>query len=318
MASQTYGRSQINDGTGSGQSGASARRYPFLIGSLIWVAEFIISAAAFSVKVFLRQKLGERTFNVWLVFFSYLWVRYFLIEDMHFEVLNKETVKIFGSEIDDNLYLLYFAIYLILQFFSNLLGLASVVFWVSAEEADSLFVWVYSYIVVILGIAHLLSAFSRNLNHEKWFSYSRGKSVFFGWLEGRKIEGSAVSDTTIWMILDPLLVLFFGAGVYWLLEDENFGLFLMLSAFALFLEERLAFLERKAEVQDVIDGEYRGRRLEAQIMKFNEKETGGRDGAVTDSGAVLADPAKHGQEYQAYISGKGRASSQRQEGARIG
>ena len=56
---------------------ATKQRYPFLIGSIVWVFMLIVQAAALSVRVFFRRKIGERSFSLGLVLLSYFWIRCF-------------------------------------------------------------------------------------------------------------------------------------------------------------------------------------------------------------------------------------------------
>ncbi|MEM6806049.1 MAG: hypothetical protein AAF696_31920, partial [Bacteroidota bacterium] len=51
-----------------------------LIGIFIIVFWKIVDAAAFSIRVFLRKNLGERTFNIWTILIAFLWVSYFISE----------------------------------------------------------------------------------------------------------------------------------------------------------------------------------------------------------------------------------------------
>ncbi len=86
-------------------------------------------------------------------------------------------------------------------------------------------------------------------------SYYRGNSIFFGWMEDKVIGGFKINSLAIWMIVEPIFVLF----VAYLVEDflgySQIGLILKFSAICLFIEEFRVYQENRRFILDMLDGQ---------------------------------------------------------------
>lgn len=275
----------------------SVQRLPGFIRGIVWIFQSIVSAAAMSVRIFLRKKLGERTLTLGLLVFAYVWVRYFMAEDIGFKgletdfrffgALNPVTDKPFitrGEDWDNILRFLYVSISYIGQFFQNIVKLWKSLFIVNSANASSLGIFFYSYLIVVLGLVHRGNAVKRDLTWEKWYSYSRGHSVFFGGLRDKVIRGRKITEEFIFIVIEPVCVFLLGLAVLYYWNDPNFSYFLMLSAGALFLEERREYQQKKEKTLNMIDGDLDGQRLMESYDKFGERPS---EGFTT--GAVIPD-----------------------------
>ena len=178
----------------------------------------------------------------------------------------------------------------------------------------------YSFIVLALGLIHWLSIVKRTLIHKRLYSYSRGESIFFGWLEGSSIEIAyntklIITNTFITMIIDPLFIAALGLGIMFFLDEWYFGLCIILSGVALCIEEYGVYREQRREVLDVLDGEFRGQQLEEALNKYdhNKEQVGG---SIFDRGAVLAS-VNDVQKMKVFMN-QNQGENQAKKGARIG
>lgn len=283
------------------------RRYPFLIAPLIWLLQFVIRSASFSVRVFIRQKPGQRTYGIGLIAFSYIWTRYFMLDHVSFRFLKPGGAKVLSflglDTVDSLFYPVYLAVYYVWQFFAQIWPMFRAVFY-TAPEDGSVYVFWFSYAVVFLGLFNLVRATKENLFYEPGYSYDRGKSFVFQGLEGKRFRifkrTLVISDNFIRIILDPLLIIGLGALCQTHL-DNNFGVMLMISGGALFLEERSDYIRRLDQVLDAIDGRFEGERVQAEIRKYDDLEAVRSAGALQGAGpAVLAGPEDI-RTYQKHI-----------------
>lgn len=274
---------------------AARRRYPVAIGGFAWTVQFLIQAAALSVRVFFRRKIGERSFSPALILFSYFWVRCFLF---NWKYSPPEGVT--GGEA-----LLSYIYY----YFNHIISIVKNSITFSFGEGSPLIYW-YSFIVLLLGILHWLPVLRRMLFYERHYSHGRGESVFFGWLEGTPVdlgfgEKTSISGAFIRTVLDPLFIVFLGLGIMAFLDDHNFGLCVILSAVALFIEEYGFSKEARSRLLDVHDAEYVAEQLELSLSKYDQGETQSSNLGF-GMGAVLATPddAEKMRKYMAENKGK--------------
>lgn len=288
---------------------AITRQYPFFIGSIISFIQLVAKSAAFSIRVFLRKDIGERTFGIWSIVLAYFWVQYFLLdsailthldEDFKFfgiidfhrtKVLSGEQVEIFSLKSwDDLLRPLYVCFSYMYQVFVNLLKLTDLLGEDNARNG-SWVVWIYSYIVVLLGVVHLFKGIWRTNTWDKKDSYRRGTSVFFQWSIDQKIGQFSITPTAMLTIVEPIAVFVLGLLVYNIWDNPNsaFGMFLMVSAIALASEEYTEYLFRQEKILDMVDSEFDGQRLEVALEKYEEKERvrNGRNDGDFSRGVVI-------------------------------
>lgn len=285
-----------------------------LIGALIIIFRGILDAAAFSIRIFLRKNLGERTFSIWNILFAFLWAWYFVSEGIQFETLRPDyrflgplAEAIFNfimpeaseravdkilffrgmDQVFWYLYALIHYIYQALQYLDTFL--LSLFNWTYYPKV-SLFAYYYSMIVVFLGISNMIVNWKKsNITHEKPDSYYRGDSIFFNWLDLVKIriQGSDIvlNKAFIWLFVEPVAILVLSSFLYYSGLDPNFALFLFFGAIALFLEELQELRINRAELLDVFDGEYKAQRIEESLVKHDQVQSKHRPKPV---GAVLS------------------------------
>lgn len=234
----------------------------------------IVSAAALSVRIFMRQKIGERSFSLMLVFGAYIWVRCFDFDWRFTTPPNDPENPIHG--------LLVWLGYLE-QFLAQIGEVSVNAFTFSTDpNSPSPLVFIYSIIILIGGLGQWVVSIRRYMKGEKWYSYSRGESVFFS-----AMIKNSVSYTTIWMIIEPFFLFIIGVLIVALLRDA-LGLCIMLSAIALFAEEYRYYRETKHEVLDVNDAEYLAQRLEQSLKRFGEGQSSTQNDAIKKHGALLS------------------------------
>lgn len=267
----------------------------------------LIAAAALGLRVFFRQKLGERSFDLSLIFLSYTWVRAFLFQWTWFD----PGIDPQGAYAFFETFLSYIG-----QFLQQIITIFIEASTFTVGEGSQ-FIYGYSFFILIFGLIHWGSSIKRNLAYEKWYSYSRGTSVFLGWLEGKTIlDGQGeVTKPLIWIVLEPLFIIIVGLVFVFVLEEGAFGLCLIFSALALSVEEYREYKIFRGKLLDHLDAEFEGEELRREIDKFNQS-TGLQYGRVSTQGVVLAtdnDPKK----MQSYINSGGKKPP-KEQGARIG
>lgn len=268
---------------------AVTRRYPFFIGSIISFIQLVAKSAAFSIRIFLRRDIGERTFGIWSIILAYFWVQYFMLDSAVLKHLDGDF-KIFGiidfsqdvpglgeygfslKSWDDMLRPLYVFFNYFWQVFVNLLKLTNLFGTDSADNGSWIVQW-YSWIVMLLGVAHLVKGIRRKNAWVKADSFRRGDSIFFGLLEGKKVLNVTITRTLLLTVAEPLIVLSLGLIVYGLSDPHSsFGAFMMISAIALSAEEYQEYLYHQSKTLDMMDSEFESRRLEVAIDNYEAKE----------------------------------------------
>lgn len=276
----------------------------------------LIQSAAFSLRVFFRNKIGERSYSFGLILSSYLWVRLFPAN----WTFNKPEP---GPDADFPL--LYSLASYIEQFFTQLWDIVVEAFSFNLSQADTLIEF-YSYLVLIFGFIHWLGSIKRNLLKIKWYSYSRGESVFLGWLEGKRLFNVRLSNnkerpikisyTFIWMIIEPLFIIFLGFMLIAFEVDAVLGFCLGLSAIALIIEEYVFYRNFRSEQLDIIDAEYRGTRIKEAMARYdldNDQEFN----SVASEGVSLANESDQ-EKMKNFINSRKHTATNAVGGADVG
>lgn len=266
---------------------------PFLTGSIIALFVGLLEAASLSVKVFLRRKLGSRKVGLAILFFAFLWIRFFIVGGKAYGFLWHNALQSFE----------YFFSTFLLWAFNPYIG-------VTATNPDeySLIALYYSYVALLLGLAHLFSSAGRTMAREKWLSDSQGESVFFQSLKGKFIGKVEITDMMIFMYFEPLLLVLTGFLVDQFIKDSLFFNLMLFSAIALFLDEYRRFMEFRANVIEVIDGELQAKKLMEELEKYDRYEKAGNiENADFSAGVQLA------TETDIQHSNKQKNEAERQE-----
>ena len=221
----------------------------FFKGIGIWILVSILHAASFSVQIFLRTRIGLRSYTVLTVPFAYVWVRFFLLGDFEFEALpgdysffSKDNYNETSVNLDEKLQGFYGILYYFKQFFFNFGHMGQAM--QPIPKGGSNFIFLYSFFIVILGYFNLLYVFIRGGVH----SLSRGESVFFFWAYNQK---SSRAKRLINVIVEPLLIVLLGLGFIYFTPETGFGFFLILSAIAFFYRERVEYYRILEEEEDI-------------------------------------------------------------------
>lgn len=185
-------------------------------------------------------------------------------------------------------------LYYIEQFFTHLFTVFKEAITFSLGQGSQLIYW-YSFIVLFLGILHFLPVAKNTILNDYSFTHSRGESVFFGWLEGTPVDLGfgrkiSISGAFIRTVLDPLFITAIGYGVMEFLNEWQFGMCVILSGVALFIEEYSIFSAERNAVLNSLDADYLAKQHEIALSKYNRVDEPQMDGRVSQVGAVLATP----------------------------
>jgi hypothetical protein len=219
---------------------ATLRKYGFFKGIIVWLFNSFLRAAAFSIQCILRFGIGRASFGVLTILFSYLWISFFVFGDLSYsfepeEYYNsRETVE----EFDQKIMPVYGGWAYLKQFAEELSFVDDAILNGPGEEGSKL-VYIFSFIVVGLGIFNIL--YEQFIEESKKPNIDfRGESLLLYWLKRKKIQ--LPFDLMVFQrLIEPGLV--FGIGFIILSTggSRNFGLLLMFSSVALFIEELKAF-----------------------------------------------------------------------------
>lgn len=235
----------------------SEKRYPFLVGTFVWLLRQAGKSLAFNLKVVLRREMGVRSYGVGLM------VEAFLIHKLYI-----------------GLTLAYFAQVPILDLLDLFVPGSTVwnvfwgqvVFWTPNEFElerlqpterlayffENIPYWI-GYLYLIMCIGALPAKFKEIAKPKRAHSYGGGESILFGWL-----QKFGVPERTILMVVEPGIVFVIGFVIL-LTSDSSpkiFGDFLMASSLALFFEEYLPHARRRRIVQDRIDAQFEMAKIE--------------------------------------------------------
>ena len=185
----------------------------FFKGLLIWFWMSLVHAAAFSVQIFMRTKIGLRSYSVFTIFFSVFWLRLFLLGDFEFQSLDNSQVYL-SAETDQKLRPLYGFLFFFKQLFTNFSEVGDTL--VLIPKGGSPFIFLYSWMIAFLGAFNLIYVAIRGGVH----SLSRGESVFFGWAYGK--SGSDRSRKVVRLMIEPLFVAGVGALFFFFTKENGF------------------------------------------------------------------------------------------------
>ena len=247
-----------------------------------------VGLGAFSVRVVLRSKLGERSFGVVMILLTYYWIRMFYLHDK-IEINSCSEFEFMGGgcgALELILFLLLTPFYAIANIFikdvsnispiettggSNLLYLLNL-------EVEGSFAGYYSLIFLILSLAAIIEVFIGALRKIKWYSYHRGKSrIGLDLLAGKTIFGFfLIKDVHIWMIVEPILVALF-ASWFWISGDTILGSILFTGAVCLFLEEFSSARKEREVILDLNDQEFEAQYYSEIRNRYKSSDESHRD-----------------------------------------
>lgn len=291
----------------------------------LWL--FLLQAISFSVKVFIRTKIGRLTFGFWTIIAAYFWVRYFMGGDVDF-LRNGVTkiydyTQIFDAKIQaaitgipqitpkakiDTSYLAYFLGFLIMVFeqigvlFHHGLQLRPPEYLVYQP------IYIFSYLVLLKGLYVWWQSAHGYLNREDLDPLDRGESLLFGSLKGKSVGKVKINRGIILMWLDPIFVILTGFLVW--LGNGNFGIFFMISGLVLFFEERAVRIRDQKAVLTKLASDKWTERILAEYKEFKEgriKGSGGPFGQVAFGNEADVETKDIVEEETKGESSKGKA-----------
>lgn len=237
---------QLGDSTKGILSGS-----PSATGGLISsLFSYFIGISAFITKSFLRTRLGERSFGFLTILLVYFMVLLIYLTPDSYEaniqyMLGRELQENFGVKILAAVTAPFAVPYYIYTGGENHEGF-------SPQLPNSLLALVS--IVIILGISHLVSVYTRRAKNEVIHSNYSGDSVFFGWLAGKQIGGFEFTPIRIRMIVEPVAVLLLAYLIQQYLGYSELAFVLEISAVCLFIEEYRLYVENRRFILDLLDG----------------------------------------------------------------
>lgn len=251
-----------------------------------------IGLGAFSIRALIRRKLGERSFGIFTIVFTFIWIRAFYAFDY---VELKSCAEFFHVEscnsINTAMYYLYLPFSPIAGFFTPEFSLISFqegfgnLFSPLNIQTEISYAGLFSLLFLLIAFVALGETIYRMFKKIRWHSYHRGKSSFFNWTVGKKIGRFVIKDVHVWMIFEPLLILMIG----WIVSfgDIVLAKVLIAGAICLFLEEYSIYRQERNYILNMIDGEIEGDYLTELKEQYREdeekyKEMGG-EGASSEA-----------------------------------
>ncbi|MCI5091186.1 hypothetical protein [Phaeodactylibacter sp.] len=237
---------QLGDSTKGILSGS-----PSATGGLISsLFSYFIGISAFITKSFLRTRLGERSFGFLTIILVYFIVLLINLTPAAYALnvqymLGRGLQEVFGLKILAAVTAPFAVPYYIYVGGNDYPGF-------SPQLPYSLLVLVS--IVIILGIGHLVSVYTRRAKNEVIHSNYSGDSVFFGWLSGKQIGDFEFTPIRIRMLVEPFAVLVLAYLIKQYLGYSDLAFVLAVSAVCLFLEEYRLYVENRRFILDLLDG----------------------------------------------------------------
>ena len=288
---------------------------------------FLMQAISFSVKIFIREKIGRLSYSVATIIVAYFWVRYFMGGN-EIDILRNGIPDVFngldmgGEEAMDSSSFSQsetqeapqrgrYSFYL-----GYLLGLLEILFtqigvlvfhgleW-EPPVMKYMIIYVYSYVVVLMGTFLLIKSRFAYLKREDQDPLDRGESLVFANLEGKRLGDLKINKTIILMWLDPLLVVLTGL-VFWSFNG-NFGILIMASGIVLFIEE---WLVRSREQRAVLNKIASEKWTEKVLNEYKEFKEGKENGHTSTFGKVSFAEDEN-QDNSGELGQKGRKKQQK-------
>jgi hypothetical protein len=284
----------------------ASREAPFLVAILTFILNFIVGVFSFIPKVFIRTRMGRRSFGVLTIFFSVLLIMTYeraamtaCIDNAEIRQLNQDIQEInerrealgtTSKEREESKSLAYTRFGLEEEIeniakkvsvtpdyiFGELLNFGFLDYFSPDKQPIRIIFANYTlflYAFYSFALIHFLyNILNRN---KKIHSYSRGKSLLWGWLVGAKNGNQTIEEYHVNMILDPITLvvislILHGYGLGYLSFVPIIG------AVAIVIEEWIAYNKMRSMVLDMIDAELD---YEVLMRKKNQFVTEGTDKA---------------------------------------
>lgn len=278
----------VNDLAGKVFS-ASRARMPIIIAFFYYILKFFLSVFAFIPRIFLRSKLGERTYGFITVFSVYI---LFSFTQLTSNVISANWAEIqsYAEATDQARVYDSFMLFVISLLGGNNelyeIGIAGSVL-LYGEEINNYqglsnglkYCW---WIVLILFIIHFIEYMIRKNKEEVIHSFYRGNSIFFSFLSGKRMMDFKIKDVHVWMLIEPLFFFLIAVLIGEAFGFNNLSLVLKFSAICLFFEEYFVFLENRSMALDIVDSLIDGKKLSLVQEKYSQKIALQEDQSTTE------------------------------------
>jgi hypothetical protein len=225
------------------------------------VLYFFVGLGALSVRVILRRKLGERSFGMFSVVLTYIFLKViFFWSYVKIAPFEGSSSGAIGQILYETYALYVRAVGLFFpQWFPDVILNQEVVQNSISPfhfEDGNTFLGFFILTYLIFALIALGEVFYRILYKVRWYSYYRGKSSLFDWwLVGKKLGGRTITEKTVWLIIEPLFVAATSL-IFYAQRDFLMGGVLLMGAICLLIEEFSYFRAERNALLDVMDGEF--------------------------------------------------------------
>jgi|GEM_PF-6025295 len=227
---------------------------------IITFLSYATTLSSLSVMVISRRKIGENTFlpvgmkfrhpfvrifmRLLIVALLFIYVRIFFV----IEVRSRSDIAPFEANTTA---------------WEFLTGISMPMGW-----GPHILLYYYSYIVVLMGLAHILLLEVYYRNGTSTGRLSLGKSWLFGKLEGEKVFHSTIDDFFVNGIIEPAFFIGIGYALTWIKGTAVICVFLMMAGSGMFLQSVLSWLDLRNKLQDARDAE----KLACRMRKVRDRK----------------------------------------------
>ena len=257
---------KVTNEFGKHLSGGLKNRSPLLIGSILFLINYFVGVAAFFSRVFLRIRLGERTYGISMVIMSFAFIYFLQISRYSLDSLS--DVLSMEGEILPGLIVFFRALAEDPNGFFDIFVTGSVL----KNNDLPLETIIFGVLFLGLSIFHFIESFQRRKREELYHSLYRGDSLYFHFLIGQRVGSITIQKIHVWMIVEPLFI-FIAA---WILDTglklEAIGFILQISAICLFIEEFRVHREQRLLFYDIQDRQLDGLYISSLQKEFEAKK----------------------------------------------
>lgn len=290
----------------------SEKRYPFLVGTLVYIFEFIMKRLAFNIKAITRANSGTRTYGLGLVVETFLLQKIlmgilWLGKDFEFHylwdlvTLDKEVNEFFWKQMVLMLNLL--------DIFKD--GKINITF---ADITHFILPFGYGYVFLIASLGKLKYKAETRAGNYRENSYDFGRSIFLSEHIGKKIGTFEITADWIKLYIEPLIIIII-ALILWRGLDSALGPFLLICVLASAFEDYQVYYKRWSAAQDIIDAEYEAQNLKNMLDRRKDRNTN----TSKAHGKKKTAPAAFATDYDhdRYRAEMGKKSGGSGDGARL-
>jgi hypothetical protein len=230
--------------------------------------EAIVKGMAFTLRVVMRKNIGSKTFSIWTLIYGYIWTRVLLVWDFEFN----QWASLF--EINQTPSGFTDWLELIIAYASELLDNLKRIYVISTtlvpSPLRSFMLLVYSYIFLFGALVHRYTNDNKYRKRIPRDRLNRGDSFFFAGLIDKRIPGIIPKITSFYIkiMFEPFSIIGFGI-LFFFYGDQQFGLFLIIGAICLLIEETREYLGWREYHEALSDQEFYYQRIDKERGEFS-------------------------------------------------